>query len=186
MERILPGQVSLRPRSRVGPRVSSPACSREDAAKAGHGQSPAGPHRARVASVGARKTGPVLAQSALGQGDPHAASRLLPLVYDELRKLAHSCESNAKSARWRRRVMPNSRQGYDDIWPSAGLRQKSRQPEATGNRRRRPSHESKEHAGLHVPAREYHTSETKAMKNHTSRSAGRGEACTRDVCGFGA
>jgi hypothetical protein len=25
--------------------------------------------------------------SALGQGDPHAASRLLPLVYDELRKL---------------------------------------------------------------------------------------------------
>jgi hypothetical protein len=26
--------------------------------------------------------------SALGQGDPHAASRLLPLVYDELRKLA--------------------------------------------------------------------------------------------------
>jgi hypothetical protein len=27
-------------------------------------------------------------QSALGQGDPHAASRLLPLVYDELRKLA--------------------------------------------------------------------------------------------------
>jgi hypothetical protein len=26
--------------------------------------------------------------SALGQGDPHAASRLLPLVYDRLRKLA--------------------------------------------------------------------------------------------------
>jgi hypothetical protein len=26
--------------------------------------------------------------SALGQGDPHAARRLLPLVYDELRKLA--------------------------------------------------------------------------------------------------
>ena len=26
--------------------------------------------------------------SALGQGDPHAASRLLPLVYDELRRLA--------------------------------------------------------------------------------------------------
>ena len=26
--------------------------------------------------------------SALEQGDPHAASRLLPLVYDELRKLA--------------------------------------------------------------------------------------------------
>jgi hypothetical protein len=26
--------------------------------------------------------------SALGQGDPHAASRLLPLVYDEFRKLA--------------------------------------------------------------------------------------------------
>jgi hypothetical protein len=26
--------------------------------------------------------------SAQGQGDPHAASRLLPLVYDELRKLA--------------------------------------------------------------------------------------------------
>jgi hypothetical protein len=26
--------------------------------------------------------------SALGQGDPHAASRLLPLVYGELRKLA--------------------------------------------------------------------------------------------------
>jgi hypothetical protein len=26
--------------------------------------------------------------SALGQGDPHAAGRLLPLVYDELRKLA--------------------------------------------------------------------------------------------------
>jgi hypothetical protein len=26
--------------------------------------------------------------SALGQGDPHAASRLLPLAYDELRKLA--------------------------------------------------------------------------------------------------
>jgi hypothetical protein len=26
--------------------------------------------------------------SSLGQGDPHAASRLLPLVYDELRKLA--------------------------------------------------------------------------------------------------
>jgi RNA polymerase sigma factor (TIGR02999 family) len=26
--------------------------------------------------------------NALGQGDPHAASRLLPLVYDELRKLA--------------------------------------------------------------------------------------------------
>jgi hypothetical protein len=25
---------------------------------------------------------------ALGQGDPHTASRLLPLVYDELRKLA--------------------------------------------------------------------------------------------------
>ena len=25
--------------------------------------------------------------SALGQGDPHAASRLLPLVYEELRKL---------------------------------------------------------------------------------------------------
>jgi hypothetical protein len=24
---------------------------------------------------------------ALGQGDPHAASRLMPLVYDELRKL---------------------------------------------------------------------------------------------------
>jgi hypothetical protein len=26
--------------------------------------------------------------SALGQGDPHAADRLLPLVYDELRRLA--------------------------------------------------------------------------------------------------
>jgi hypothetical protein len=26
--------------------------------------------------------------SALDHGDPHAASRLLPLVYDELRKLA--------------------------------------------------------------------------------------------------
>jgi RNA polymerase sigma factor (TIGR02999 family) len=26
--------------------------------------------------------------SALGQGDPHVASRLLPLVYEELRKLA--------------------------------------------------------------------------------------------------
>ena len=26
--------------------------------------------------------------SALGQGDRHAASRLLPLVYEELRKLA--------------------------------------------------------------------------------------------------
>jgi hypothetical protein len=26
--------------------------------------------------------------NALEQGDPHAASRLLPLVYDELRKLA--------------------------------------------------------------------------------------------------
>jgi hypothetical protein len=26
--------------------------------------------------------------SALGQGDPHAAEQLLPLVYDELRKLA--------------------------------------------------------------------------------------------------
>ena len=26
--------------------------------------------------------------NALGQGDPHAASRLLPPVYDELRKLA--------------------------------------------------------------------------------------------------
>jgi hypothetical protein len=26
--------------------------------------------------------------SALGQGDPHAASRLLPLVYQELHKLA--------------------------------------------------------------------------------------------------
>jgi hypothetical protein len=26
--------------------------------------------------------------SALGQGDPHAASRLLPLVYDALRRLA--------------------------------------------------------------------------------------------------
>jgi ECF sigma factor len=26
--------------------------------------------------------------SAQGQGDPHAASRLLPLVYDELRELA--------------------------------------------------------------------------------------------------
>jgi hypothetical protein len=26
--------------------------------------------------------------SALGQGEPHAASRLLPPVYDELRKLA--------------------------------------------------------------------------------------------------
>jgi hypothetical protein len=26
--------------------------------------------------------------SALGRGDPHAASRLLPMVYDELRKLA--------------------------------------------------------------------------------------------------
>jgi hypothetical protein len=26
--------------------------------------------------------------SALGQGDPHAASRLLPLAYKELRKLA--------------------------------------------------------------------------------------------------
>ena len=26
--------------------------------------------------------------SALGQGNPHVASRLLPLVYDELRKLA--------------------------------------------------------------------------------------------------
>jgi hypothetical protein len=26
--------------------------------------------------------------SALDQGDPHAASQLLPLVYDELRKLA--------------------------------------------------------------------------------------------------
>jgi hypothetical protein len=26
--------------------------------------------------------------SVLGQGDPHAASRLLPLVYEELRKLA--------------------------------------------------------------------------------------------------
>jgi hypothetical protein len=26
--------------------------------------------------------------SALGQGDPHAASRLLPLVYDEPRRLA--------------------------------------------------------------------------------------------------
>jgi hypothetical protein len=26
--------------------------------------------------------------SALDQGDPHAASRLMPLVYDELRKLA--------------------------------------------------------------------------------------------------
>jgi hypothetical protein len=26
--------------------------------------------------------------SALGQGDPHAAAQLLPLVYDELRKLA--------------------------------------------------------------------------------------------------
>jgi hypothetical protein len=26
--------------------------------------------------------------NALGQGDPHAASRLLPLVYEELRKLA--------------------------------------------------------------------------------------------------
>jgi hypothetical protein len=26
--------------------------------------------------------------SALGQGDPHAASRLLPLVYEELRRLA--------------------------------------------------------------------------------------------------
>jgi hypothetical protein len=26
--------------------------------------------------------------SALKQGDPHAAGRLLPLVYDELRKLA--------------------------------------------------------------------------------------------------
>ena len=25
---------------------------------------------------------------ALGQGDPHAASRLLPLVYEELRRLA--------------------------------------------------------------------------------------------------
>jgi hypothetical protein len=27
-------------------------------------------------------------RSAVEQGDPHAASRLLPLVYDELRKLA--------------------------------------------------------------------------------------------------
>jgi hypothetical protein len=26
--------------------------------------------------------------SALGHGDPHAAGRLLPLVYDELRRLA--------------------------------------------------------------------------------------------------
>jgi hypothetical protein len=26
--------------------------------------------------------------SALGQGDPHAACRLLPLVYEELRRLA--------------------------------------------------------------------------------------------------
>jgi hypothetical protein len=26
--------------------------------------------------------------SALGQGNPHAAAQLLPLVYDELRKLA--------------------------------------------------------------------------------------------------
>jgi RNA polymerase sigma factor (TIGR02999 family) len=29
--------------------------------------------------------------NALDHGDPHAASRLLPLVYDELRKLAAQC-----------------------------------------------------------------------------------------------
>jgi hypothetical protein len=29
--------------------------------------------------------------SALGQGDPHAASRLLPLVYDALRRLTDFC-----------------------------------------------------------------------------------------------
>jgi hypothetical protein len=31
--------------------------------------------------------------SALQQGDPHAASRLLPLVYEELRKLTDFCSA---------------------------------------------------------------------------------------------
>jgi hypothetical protein len=35
--------------------------------------------------------------SALGQGDPHVASRLLPLVYDELRKLAAAHVAREKS-----------------------------------------------------------------------------------------
>jgi hypothetical protein len=38
--------------------------------------------------------------TALGQGDPHAASRLLPLVDDELRKLA---------AQWMAREQPGQR-----------------------------------------------------------------------------
>jgi hypothetical protein len=37
--------------------------------------------------------------NALGQGDPHAASRLLPLVYEELRRLAAQRIAQAPS-RW--------------------------------------------------------------------------------------
>jgi RNA polymerase sigma factor (sigma-70 family) len=46
---------------------------------------------------------------ALGQGDPHAASRLLPLVYDELRRLAaQKLAHEAAAAEAMRRILVES------------------------------------------------------------------------------
>src|SRR5262249_1412257 len=42
----------------------------------------------RLLCVGARVSDVTQILSAIQQGDPHAADQLLPLVYDELRKLA--------------------------------------------------------------------------------------------------
>jgi DNA-binding GntR family transcriptional regulator len=45
--------------------------------------------------------------SAIEQGDPHAAEKLLPLVYEELRKLAASKLAQERPGQWN--YLPNDR-----------------------------------------------------------------------------
>jgi hypothetical protein len=49
--------------------------------------------------------------SAIEQGDPHAAEQLLPLVYDELHRLAaHQLAQESPAspiARWRGNILPD-------------------------------------------------------------------------------
>jgi hypothetical protein len=48
--------------------------------------------------------------SAIEQGDPHAAEHLLPLVYDELRKLAAARLANELKRRARPEIIEGARQ----------------------------------------------------------------------------
>jgi len=56
--------------------------------------------------------------SAIEQGDPHAAEQLLPLVYDELRKLAAQKMAQTKRPARRSRLPAWSTKPISDWWAS--------------------------------------------------------------------